>query len=227
MREVHLLAERGHAALEAEQRHRHGPAFAGPADDVLRCGARTVEEHFVELGAPGELANRADLDARLRQRHEKEAQAPMTARSCLAAREHEDPVRLACPRGPDLLAVEDPVAAGRVALRARLHVGEVGACTRLGEALAPVLGAARDAWQKALALFLAAQRQQRRPEQPFADVADAPRPAGSRVLLVKDHLALDGQRAAAPGFGSAVRTGDGVAPGATGVGSAMASSKRS
>src|SRR5690606_6549197 len=81
--------------------------------------------------------------------------------------------------------------------RARLHVGEVRAGVGLRVALAPDLLAAQDRRQEATLLGVAPERDQRRPEQPLADVAEPAGPAGARVLLVPDHLLQERQLAAA------------------------------
>ena len=51
--------------------HGHPPAVARLPDHQVGVGAGVVEEHLVELGVAGELDDRADLDARLIQRHQQ------------------------------------------------------------------------------------------------------------------------------------------------------------
>src|SRR5690606_15467686 len=145
------------------------------------------------LAVARDLDDRAHLDAGLLHRHQQVRQAVVSLGARLGAAQHEAPVGPLRPRGPDLLALDDPLAA--LQARARLHVREVGAGVRLGVALAPDRLAARAAAQETLFLLLAAERGQGGREQPLADVAEPARPAGARVLLVPDHL-LDQRRAA-------------------------------
>src|SRR5690606_27952672 len=145
------------------------------------------------LAVARDLDDRAHLDAGLLHRHQQVRQPVVSLRARLGAAEHEAPVGPLRPRGPDLLALDDPLAA--LEPRARLHVGEVGAGVGLRVALAPDRLAARDPGQEALLLLVAAERDQGGREQPLADVAEPARPAGARVLLVPDHL-LEQRRAA-------------------------------
>ena len=189
-----LLAERRRAPLERERPHRDAPAAVDLAHDVRGRGARAVEERLVELAVPGDLHDRPDLDPGLIHRHEQVRQPLVLRRVAVGAAQHEDPLRPVRERRPHLLAVDHPLVA--VELGAGLHVGEVGAGVGFGVALAPDLGAAQDAGQEAALLRVGAEVHDRGAEQPLADDADAPRPAGARVLLVEDHL-LD-ERGAAP-----------------------------
>jgi hypothetical protein len=111
------------------------------------------------------------------QGHQQQHQPAVAHASRVAAGEHEDPVRLLGPGGPDLLAVDHPPVCGFIQPRARLHVGQVRAGVGLRIALRPVLGAGADAGQEALLLLGGAEFDQRRREQRLADVADAPRAA--------------------------------------------------
>ena len=186
--EVRLLAERGQAALEAEQGHGDLPAGPRRADDIGVAGAGAVEKDLAEFGGAGQLLDRADLDAGLVERHEQEDQPLVSLRAGFAARQHEHPLRLVGERGPHLLPVDDPVAAGFILARLGLHVAEVGAGVGFGVALAPVLGAGDDAGQEALFLLFAAEGDQGRPDQGFAEVADAAGAAGTGIFLVENHL---------------------------------------
>ena len=112
--ELELLAERGGAALERERAHRHLPAVARRADDVARRRARAVEEHLGELRVAGDLHDRADLDARLLHRHEQVRESLVALRRGIGAAHDEAPVAPLRPRGPDLLAVQHPLARRRV-----------------------------------------------------------------------------------------------------------------
>ena len=83
---------------------------------------------------------------------------------------------------------------------ARLHVGQIGASGRLGVTLRPELATGHDAGQEALLLLGAAEADQGRSDQSFADMSQPPRPAGARIFLVKDHLLFDRQSASAGRF---------------------------
>jgi hypothetical protein len=193
---MHLLAERRHATLGFEQAHRDFPAFAGVADDMRGIGNRLVEEHFVEFRAAAELADRPDVDAFLLQRQQQKAQALVAARARLAARQHEDPFGFVRQRSPDFLSRHTP----RTILdlpATRLHVGQIRAGIRLGITLRPELPTGDDLRQKTLLLRGAAELDQGRADQAFADVSHAAGPAGARVFLVKNHLLRDRQRATA------------------------------
>lgn len=98
-------------------------------------------------------------------------------------------------RSPDFLAGYAPCTVG-FAYSACADVGEIGAGARFRVALAPELRARQNAGQKALALRPRAACDQRRAEQPFADMAHAPRTAGARIFFVKNHLLRHGQCAA-------------------------------
>ena len=168
--EAHLLRERRHAALEPEQTHRDAPAVVDLADDERRLGAGVVEEHLVELTAARGLHDGSHLDAGLLHRHQQERQALVARRLRVGARDHEAPVRHVRQRRPHLLAVHHPLVA--VAVRARRHVGEVGARVRFAVALAPTLVAAQDAGQEPLLLLGRPVRDQRGREQVLAHVVD-------------------------------------------------------
>ena len=132
-----LLAQGGDAALDGERGHGHLPAVAGLADDQVGGGARAVEEHLAELRGAGELADRADRDARLAHRDEQVGQARAAPRPRLGAGEDEAPVGHVRQRRPHLLAGDHPlvaVAGGRGG-----HRGQVRTGARLGVALAPEL----------------------------------------------------------------------------------------
>ena len=91
---VHLLPERRYAALGFQQAHRNGPAVASLADEMAGLRHRTVEEHFVEFGAAGQLPDSTDVDARLIERQQQKAKPTPAPAARLAAREHEYPVGL-------------------------------------------------------------------------------------------------------------------------------------
>ena len=62
--ERHMLSERGGTAPKASSPIASSPTGVHRcADDVLGGRARTVEERLVELAVPGDLDDRADVDA--------------------------------------------------------------------------------------------------------------------------------------------------------------------
>src|SRR5207302_5913702 len=111
----------------------------------------------------------------------------------VGATDREAPVGPRRERRPNLLPADDPLVA--VQLGTRLYVGEVGAGVGLGVALAPQLLGVHDRRQEPLLLLLAAERDHRRPEEPFADDPDPPWAPRARVLLVEDDLARERQPA--------------------------------
>src|SRR6185436_4971016 len=102
----------------------------------------------------------------------------------VAARHQDAEVAVVRARGPDLLAVDDPVLA--VALRARAQAREVGARGRLGEELAPYLLPAQRLPGKALAVRLRAPCADRRDAHAEADVEQAAGHGVFRLLLIVD-----------------------------------------
>src|SRR4030095_4302629 len=132
------------------------------------------------------LLDRRDLDAALLHRHQQIREAEVALRGGVRPGDHEAPVRPGRPRRPDLLPVDHPGVA--LEARAGLHVGEVRAGVRLRVALAPDLLAGDDRRQGAARLRPAAERDQRRAEQRLAHVVQPAGRAGTRVLLVEDHL---------------------------------------
>ena len=122
-------------ALEAEQRLGHGPAVVQLADERVARHAHVVEEHLAELLVAGEVADRAQRDARRLQVHQQEADALLLLRRLVGAHQQVDVRRVVGERGPDLLAVDDEVIA--VEHRGGLQAREIGAGVGLGVALAP------------------------------------------------------------------------------------------
>ena len=132
-----LRQERG-AALEAERRHRDLPALADRAEHVLLGGARTVEEHLVELGAAGHLAERPHLDAGLVHRAQAGTRGPWCDFDSGSVRHTTKHQSARCASVVHtfwpVITHSSPSSTAR-----RLDVREVGAGVRLGEALAPQL----------------------------------------------------------------------------------------
>ena len=184
--EPDLLAEGGHTPLEGQRAHGDPPAVAGRADHQVAPGAGAVEEHLVELGRAGELPDRADGDPALAHGNEQIGQALAAPRPGLGAGEQEAPVGHVGERGPYLLPGDHPLVA--VEGRGGGHGGQVRPGARLGVALAPELIDRLDRGQEPALLFRRAERDQRRPEQLLAQVADPAGRAAAGVLLVEDDL---------------------------------------
>ena len=182
------LAEGRHAALEAEQAHRHAPALPHLADHQVGVGDGAGEEDLVELRPAGQLLDRPDLDAGLVDRDEQEGEPLVALRARLGAGDDEDPLGEVRVGRPHLLTVDDPLRAVVGEPRARLDVGEVGAGVRLGVALRPQLLDVANARQEPIALRVGAEGDERRPEQLLTEVVDRRRGVGPGVLLVEDHL---------------------------------------
>ena len=102
------------------------------------------------------------------------------------------------PRGPDFLAVDDELVADD--FRARLQRRQVGACAGFGVALAPDFFGVQNFRQVALLLFLAAPRDERRPEHPEARRADVVGRPGADHFVVDDRLPHGVHRLAAVFF---------------------------
>jgi hypothetical protein len=137
------------------------PAVVHPAHH-FSFGQRVREEHLVELGGSVGLRD-AHLDAVLAHRHEEIRDSGVLRRKGVRAGEQEDVVGELGLRGPDLLAVDDPLVA--VEHRARLQTGEVGAAVGLAETLAPSGLAAQDLGEELLLLLLGAPLEDRGPDQ--------------------------------------------------------------
>ena len=191
------LAEGRHAALEAEQAHRHAPALADLADHQVGVGDRTGEEDLVELRAARELLDGADLDPGLVDRDEQEAEPLVALRAGLGAGDDEDPLGEVRVGRPHLLAIDHPLRPVVGEPGAGLDVGEVGAGVRLGVALRPELLDVADRLEEAGALRVGAEGDEGRAEQLLPEVVDRRGGVGAGVLLVEDHLLPQAQPAAA------------------------------
>ena len=197
--EADLLAEGARPPLEGEGAHGHPPAVALAAHDKVGLGLGIVEERLVELHPAVDLHDGPDFDSGLVHGNQQVAETGVPLRARSAAGQHEDPVGVLGQRGPDLLAVQDPLA---VALGGGGgHAGEVAARAGLRIALAPQLPCFQDRGHEALLLLGRPERHQGRPEQHHAHVG---KPAGGARggVGVEEHDLL-GQRAspAADRFG--------------------------
>ena len=153
--------------LEGQERPRHGPALALPAEQVGVRHQGAVEVHEVELRAPVHLLDRAGLDAGLLRRAQEEREPAVLRRVPVrAGEEHAVRDDLGVAR-PDLGAVDAPLVA--VADGRGPRSGEVGPGVRLGQHLARGLTAVRHAAQEAVALLIGAVAEQHRGQQRGTD----------------------------------------------------------
>ena len=95
------------------------------------------------------------------------------------------------------MPADQPLPAVFIETGAGLYIGQVRPGTRFGVALTPKVLARQYRRQKTLLLFLAAKGRNRRPYQPFADMAHTSRATRPCVLFEKDHLLADAQATAA------------------------------
>ena len=118
-----------------------------------RCASgttRAVEEHLVEVDLAGDVAQRPHLDAGLVQVDEEVGDALALRDVGVGAGQQHAEVGEVRPRGPHLLAGDDPLVA--VALGVGGERREVGARARLAEQLAPHLLVAHDRREEPQAL---------------------------------------------------------------------------
>ena len=187
------VAGRGRrAALEPERGHRHLPAVVLAAHHVGPRAARVGEEDLVEVGAAVDLLDRAHLDARLLHGHEQIGDPGVLRGVGIGPCEQEDVVGELRLRRPDLLSVDHPLVA--VELGPGLERGQVAACVRLGEPLAPRDAAVENARDEPLLLLLGPPLKDGRPDQGVAEEVGAQRCLRSRELLV-EHDRLDEREA--------------------------------
>ncbi len=174
------------AALVQQRRHGDLPALALLAEAVRDRHLDVAKEDLVELRLAGDLAQRAHLDAgRMHVDDEvREALVPRCAR--IAERDEDAVVGDVRERRPHLLAVDDVHVA--LALGARTCGGEVGACVRLRESLAPDFLRGEDLREVRLLLRVGAVRDDRRPRHTEPDDADVTGRLCERHLLVEDRL---------------------------------------
>ena len=172
-----------------QRRHRDRPAAARLADDQIGGRPRAVEEHLVELGRAGELADRPYLDARLSHRHQQVGQTLVPHRSRCGPGQHEAPVGDVRQRGPHLLPGDHPLVADQP--RRGGDAREVGAGAGFGIALAPQFLDGPDPRQEPGPLLGSTQVDQGRPEQVLAEVVHPRGRVGQRVLLMEGDLLVE------------------------------------
>ena len=188
----HLHLERGlegeaeRSALVEQGRHRHLPAPADLAEQVLRGHLHAVEEDLVELGLTGDLRERANFDTGGLHVDDQVRKPRVAGGLGVAPREQDAEAREVRERRPHLLPVDDEVAV--LLARARAYTREVGARARLGEALAPDLLRGEDRLEIARLLLLGPVRDDRRPGHAEADHADVRRRLCACHLLEEDRV---------------------------------------
>ena len=176
------------AALVAEAGVGDPPAVVDLADHLIGGDAHVVEEDLVEVVGPGDLAQRAHLDARGPHVERERGDARLFGRVRVGAGEQVADVGVVPVGRPHLLPGDDEVIA--VADRAGPQAGQVAARVRLAEQLAPQVLAGPDARQVVPPLLLAAEGQDgSRRQRPGADLAPGPGPGD---LLGDDERVLNG-----------------------------------
>ena len=166
-----------------------------PAENVLRRHADVLEEHLVELGVAGDLAERAHGDPR-RVHVEEEVGEPLVLLGArIGAGQQHHPVGDLREAGPDLLAVDHVVVA--VLHGPGLEAGQVRSRVRLGVALAPDLLAGEDLLEVPLLLGLAPVRDDRGAGHPDAENVERRRRPVEDQLLVEEELLHPAQAAPA------------------------------
>ena len=124
--------------------------------------------------------------------------------SGVGASQHEDHVGGVARRGPDLLAVDDPLVAVELGLAA--EVGQVAAGVGLGVALTPHVGAVEDAGDVVRLLLVGAPVQDRVADHADAEaVVPARRRHASLGELFVEHDVFEMGQSAAAVFGRPVR----------------------
>ena len=152
----------------------HGPQHVGVGDPGVG------EEHLVEAGVTGGLAQGPDLDAGLLHREPEERNALVLGGVEVGAGDEQGVLGLAGARRPHLLAVDDPLVA--VALGPGLDAGQVGACPRFGVEQAHVEGAEHERAQEAVGQLVAPEGEQRVGPQVVAVLGRAARPHPAQLV---------------------------------------------
>ena len=170
------------------------PPLTSPID-VLRGDAHAREEHLVEVGDAGDLAQRPHVDAGRLHVDDEVRDAAVLRLLGIGARDQDPPVGVLRVRVPHLLPVDDPLVA--VAHRTRAERGEVGAGTGLAEQLAPQLVAAQHRVEVALLLLGRAVHHERGRDHADPDGEHAGLHVELRLFLRVDRLLDAGAAAAA------------------------------
>ena len=172
---------RYHLALARERGVRDLPSRADVAHATGIGNQGPVEEHLVEVDLTPHVAQRAHLHPLLVQIDE-EVGEPLPLRDVVVGPGQKDrPVRKMGPRGPYLLAGDDPLIA--VALGPGGQRGEIGAGPGLAEELAPDLLVADDGREEAPALLLGAVREECGSRQIQAERVEAAQVEGAQLFV--------------------------------------------
>ena len=154
-------------ALVHQRGHGHPPPGAHGVE-ALRVGDADVgEEHLVELGVAGDLAQGAHLDARRVHVDDEVRHAPVLGHVGVGAGQEHAPARRVGQGRPHLLAVHHPLVT--VAHRPGGEPGHVGSRPGLAEELAPDLLAREQGAQVAGPLLVGAVREDRGGRHAVAD----------------------------------------------------------
>src|ERR1700738_3723177 len=150
---------------------------------------------LVELLHAVGLLDRPHLDAGALHVEEEHGQALVLWHIGIGTGDQEAVVGIMRARGPDLLAVDDPVVA--LLLRAGAQARDVGAAGRLRKQLAPDLLAGGKLRQIMAFVLLAAERHHGRTAHALADLERLRQLAVDALFLLPDHLFDRGGAAAA------------------------------
>src|SRR5690606_30077282 len=174
------------AALEGEFADYLLPAVADIADDHRVRNEGVLEQHLVEVGFAGDIADRPYRDAFALEVDEDLAEAVMPAGFVArgGADERDHVVAKMRAAGPDLPPVDLPPAVDLGGGRAER--GEIGARVGLAHADAEIAFAAHDTRQDGLALFLRAEPEQQRAALPVGDPVERHGRAGRKQFLGDD-----------------------------------------
>ena len=181
-----LLPHERRAALVGERRVRDPPALVLGADEVLDRHLDVVEEDLVELALAGDLAQRADLDARRRPSGSRASRCPGALRRVrVGAHQRDGPVRrtsrtTTTPSGRSRRTTP-PRFSARVVRPAR-SLPASGSLNSWHQTSSP----REDPRHPPPALLLGAVRHQRRPDEADAAAPEQRRRAGAGELLVVD-----------------------------------------
>ncbi len=166
--------------------HRDSPARIGCADDVGLGNLHIVEENLVELGVPGYLHQRPNLDAVGVHVDQQVSDAFVLRRVRIGANNENAEIGDVSEARPHLLSVNDVVIAGIFSSCSQR--GQIAARPGLGESLAPDLLAGKDRREVCGLLLVCSVGDDRRTSHAEPDDADVLRSLGSRALLEEDGL---------------------------------------
>ena len=184
----------GHTAPQGdafvhERGHRSTPAAADLAEDMVVRDADVVEEDLVELGLACDLVERPDLDPLGLHVQQEVGHALVLGLLRVGSGDQHPPPGNMGQRGPDLLAVDDPLVA--IAHGPGGKPGHIGTGTGLAEQLAPDLLTRVHGAQEALLLLVACVGEHHRGAHADADRVDVEvvvEDTGIPQLLVDDRL---------------------------------------